>query len=642
MKKRFLYTLVLSIPFLTLISCNESKKDDDTNIKDDDKNDDTNNDDENNNNDDTNNNDKEEDDNKDDDSSNDDKPIEDIDEGNIDNSGTFKIVNSSDEEIEGVDGVYTITTADTYTLSGTLEEGYVYVNAEDQEVELDLDGVTIVSSTQSPIYAPEVDELTVKAKKGTENLIKDTRETKTVDDDNQGEGAISAKADLKLSGSGTLVVSANYNNGVHSTKDLTIKNQTLQVSAPNNAIKGKNSVSFEEGGTFNIISTNGDGIKTENTDTSKKGKQRGTVSISGGEIQITSKYDGIDASYNVEILDGEDDDGNAITPSLSIYSGTYSTPTSSSGDSWDWDNRGNSSSSSSSSSSDSYKGIKADNEVNISSGEIFIKSEDDGIHANYGTSFDSGSTGTGEVNISGGNLTIYSGDDGIHADNEVNIDGGDINVKEAYEAIEGNFITLNDGSVYVYAVDDGLNASNKISQTPYIYINGGYLDVTVASGDTDGIDSNGYYTQSGGVVVTRAPELSGNVNSAAIDTDSGASITGGTIIIVGSYEEFTSVGSEVYYHSWGTSSSVGGGTNTGGPGGGPGGGKHGNGSSSSSSSDSISLSSGTVGVVLNSSTVEFNITQSTSLLAVYSSDVTSGRSYNILNNSSVKTSWTAK
>ena len=76
-----------------------------------------------------------------------------------------------------------------------------------------------------------------------------------------------------------------------------------------------------------------------------------------------------------------------------------------------------------------------------------------------------------------------------------------------------------------------MNASKKINQTPTIEVSGGYLDVSVSpSGDTDGIDSNGNYTQTGGVVIARGPN-SGNMS--AIDADGTVSISGGTLIVLG-------------------------------------------------------------------------------------------------------------
>ena len=60
---------------------------------------------------------------------------------------------------------------------------------------------------------------------------------------------------------------------------------------------------------------------------------------------------------------------------------------------------------------------------------------------------------------------------------------------------------------------------------------GGYLDVTVSpSGDTDGIDSNGTYKQTGGIVIARGPN---NQNMAAIDADGTITVSRGTLIVLG-------------------------------------------------------------------------------------------------------------
>ena len=120
--------------------------------------------------------------------------------------------------------------------------------------------------------------------------------------------------------------------------------------------------------------------------------------------------------------------------------------------------------------------------------------------------------------------------DGIHADNELNITGGEIIIDSAYEGLEANVINVSGGSTKVAAVDDGVNACSGAS-TPQVNISGGYLDVSVSpNGDTDGIDSNGYYSQTGGVVITRGPN---SEMAAALDAERGISVSGGTLIVLG-------------------------------------------------------------------------------------------------------------
>lgn len=198
----------------------------------------------------------------------------------------------------------------------------------------------------------------------------------------------------------------------------------------------------------------------------------------------------------------------------------------------------------------STKGIKADSEITISGAVINISSTDDGIHANSDSDvLETGEAGKGTVAVSDGTITIASGDDGIHADKELNISGGYINVTTSYEGLEAMSLNISDGKVYVYATDDGLNACTGDGTTaPLINISGGYVDVTTASGDTDGIDSNGSYTQSGGMVLVKGGSSSGQV-SGSIDVDGAITITDGTCIALGGVCETPVNSSNAYVFS---------------------------------------------------------------------------------------------
>ncbi len=438
---------------------------------------------------------------------------------------------TEDGEFTSSDNVYTITSAGTYSITGLLK-GQIVVNAgEEDEVVIELNGVTITCDTDSPIKILSADKAEISAKKGTENVINDNRSNKTSDDDSQGKGAIYAKCDLKIKGSGTLVINATYNNGIHTTDDLKIQNLSLKVTAYNNAIKGNDSVEIVSGNIV-AISTNGDGIKTENTDANKNGETRGDITLSGGTITVYAAGDGFQSAHDFNMVTGEENSTSTVT----IYTGSYSGYTSSSA------------------STTSYKGVKVQNELNIDAGSITLKTYDDGLHADYGTTFEDGTKGKGTINISGGtvNMSVYapanktpggrmgpggwggqqtvSGADAIHADYILNISGGTINIDSAYEGLEANIINVSGGNTYVSANDDGVNAC-KGNTTPQINITGGYLDVTVSpNGDTDGIDSNGVYKQTGGVVIARGPY---SQNAAAIDADGSVTISSGTLIILG-------------------------------------------------------------------------------------------------------------
>ena len=202
-------------------------------------------------------------------------------------------------------------------------------------------------------------------------------------------------------------------------------------------------------------------------------------------------------------------------------------------------NWGNYASGNSNSADVSAKGIKAENEIYIKSGDINIKAYDDAIHANNDGILENGTTPLGNINISGGSLVLNASDDGIHADNIVNISGGETHVESSYEGIEGNVINITGGETYVYATDDGMNAT-KGKASPAINVSDGFLDVEVpTNGDTDGIDSNGAYNQTGGVVIVKGPGSASGASggAAALDTDGSVTLKNCTLIIFGCTEK---------------------------------------------------------------------------------------------------------
>ena len=560
-------------------------------------------------------------------------------------TGEFSITSTDGSTITQNDSVYTITQAGEYTVTGLLSEGQIVVNADDNaEITIVLNGTSITCSNGSPIYIKNADNVKIKSEENTYNCIVDTRAEADDNSDNSssenGNAAIYAACDLKLVGKGALSVTGNYNNGIQSKDDISIKNVTIKVNAVNNAIKGNDEVAIESGEII-AISRKGDGIKTSNSSLSTKGKQKGNVIISGGNIDIYAACDGIDAAYGVDVSgDGNlniytdtysdyseavaadnsgssasssgssistpdssisNPDSSASNPSSSAsnpgssnqnqgsssksssnatmmtYTTTANTdnqnnssvgtppdinnaqnngnmgnPPDMNNSSSNSDNNpdmkgnfgggnrtangmpGNNSSGNSSKKSYSTKGIKAESEINISGAAINISSTDDGIHANSDSGIlETGEDGKGIISISGGTITISTGDDGIHADKELNITDGYINVLTSYEGLEAITINISGGQSFVYAADDGINAcTGDGTSTPLINITGGYVDVTTGSGDTDGIDSNGNYTQSGGMVLVKGGSSSGQV-SGSIDVDGNITITGGTCVALG-------------------------------------------------------------------------------------------------------------
>lgn len=536
----------------------------------------------------------------------------------------------------------------TFTVSNNYKQ--IYVNVPEKTIVVELQGVTIENNENSPIYVEDCDNIELSAKKNTINNIKDTRAVYVEDVDGQGKGAIYVEnGDLKLKGTGTLNITANYLNGIHCKDDVKVQKQALNINAVNHGIRGNDSVTITSG--VVNISCGGDGLHSENSDISDKGNQKGNVTINGGEVTINSWGDAIQAAYNA-VINQEDSTvdtkltvktnkyssytGQTVETSKNVfylkmnsttysnggntyaayingqwYPATYKGTQSGGGmggpggpgggggstyyfyeiekpsgatsftlyrykgsnvteysltdynamsdakafnESYDtvqisinnkkisfgnWSNYA-SNTGNNNTAENSAKGIKAENEILISAGTIDIKAYDDAIHANNDGSLENKNTPLGNVTISGGNLTLNASDDGIHADGQLSITGGNTNIVTSYEGLEGNVINISGGSTYVYGTDDGVNATSGKS-SPSINVSGGLLDVEVpTNGDTDGIDSNGTYTQTGGTVIVKGPGSAsggGMAMAAALDTDGTVKITSGTLICFGAIEQ---------------------------------------------------------------------------------------------------------
>ena len=476
-------------------------------------------------------------------------------------TGDFTVTSDTSDGVTQSGSVYTITKAGEYTVTGLLSEGQLIVDAGDEdEITIVLNGTSITCSSGSPIYVKNASEVKIKSEENSFNEVIDNRTEATEDSsDDAGNAAIYATCDLKLVGKGVLVVTANYNNGIQSKDDLSIKNVIVKVTAVNNAVKGNDAVDIESGNII-AISAKGDGIKTSNSSISNKGNQKGIVTITGGNIDVYAACDGIDAAYGVDISD----DGN-----LNIYTDTYSEyseeVTSSGSSSGTSTSRNSSANKTASANTVSYVaasdtianapggfgggnmgGMDGQNggnapDMNGSSGGNKAGGDRPGMPGDFNESGNSsgqsystkGIKAESEINISGFTINISSTDDGMHADKQLDVNDGYINIVTSYEGLEAMTINLNGGKIYVYATDDGINACTGDGKTsPIVNVTAGYIDITTASGDTDGIDSNGNYVQTGGFVLVKGGSSSGNV-SGSIDVDGTVTITGGTCVALG-------------------------------------------------------------------------------------------------------------
>ena len=409
-------------------------------------------------------------------------------------AGSFTTTAGSEEVYIDGDGnviisgsTITISTGGTYMLTGYSANVQIFINvAATEKVTLVLDNADLTSLDGPVINAEQSDKLIINVVDGTINMLSDASSSTS-----EIKSCIFSNDDITINGTGTLIINANYNNGINTDDDLRITNGNITINAANNCLKANDSVQITTATL--ILNADNDAIHVENTvDTAK-----GNIMIDSGTITISAYGDGMDASNTITITGG----------SFDITSGVGNTNIATT----------------------SAKGLKGTVAVLIASGTFDIVSKDDAIHANT------------NVQIDNGEFTISSSDDGIHADTSLTINGGIINITKSYEGIESINIIINGGTIHVVASDDGLNAAggNDGSSTfggwpgsatgnATITFTGGYIYVNSKG---DGVDANGSISMSGGTVIVSGPTDSGN---GPLDYDSTFTMTGGQFVAAGS------------------------------------------------------------------------------------------------------------
>ena len=344
-----------------------------------------------------------------------------------------------------------INNAGVYTVSGTLDDGMLEINT-DGAVKLILSDVSITNTSGPAIYVAEADTAIIETAEGTTNTLKDGSIYSGWDEDVCG--TIFSHDDLVLQGSGSLMVEANFEDGIVGKDDLKINSGTYIIEAKDEGIRGRDSVYIVDG-TFEITA-GGDAIKSNNSDEVSKG----WIKIDGGYISASASDDGIHAESSLEINGG----------TIQI--------------------------------AHSYEGLEGAR-ITINGGEISVVSSDDGLNAAGGNDSSSPnmsryqqSSNTYAIYINGGRLYVNSSGDGIDSNGALYINGGVVIVDGPINSGNGALdaetgVVYNGGSVIAVgasgmAVAPG-NASEKYSISVFFtsnYSSGTTITVTDTSGNT--------------------------------------------------------------------------------------------------------------------------------------------------------------
>ena len=451
---------------------------------------------------------------------------------------------SSSDSVKISGSTVTITEEATYVVTGELNDGMLIVDAsETAKLQLVFNGVNITSKTSAALYILEADKVFLTLAKGTKNTLENGGSFTAIDDSNI-DSALFSKQDLTMNGTGSLTVTSPAGHGIVCKDDLVITGGSYEVNSAYHCLDANDSLRLTDA-TLNIDAGK-DALHCENNDDASKG----FVYILSGSIKAEAEGDGISAGAYMQIEDGTID---------LLVGGGSENGTKEHSDSFGGFMGGrrqgdipqeNTQIAETEEDSTSMKGLKAVSNLAISGGNITINSADDSIHSDT------------SLTINGGTFNIASGDDAVHAEETLTVTAGKIDISESYEGLEALNIDVQGGNIKLKASDDGLNAAGGNDQSGTtggrdgmfgggpgtmgghgggpngggmsansngsVKISGGTLYIN-SSGD--GVDANGTLEISGGHTTVTGPTQG---DTATIDYDKTAVITGGTFIGTGS------------------------------------------------------------------------------------------------------------
>lgn len=365
--------------------------------------------------------------------------------------------------------IITIKTEGVYILSGSLSNGQIIIDADDS------DKIQLVLNSVNINCNTSAAIYCKNAKKLFVTTVGDStlsNKNDFVNDDEKINGVIYSKSNLTLNGSKKLTVNAKYGNAVVSNDDLMITSGDYDFTAEKHTIKANDSVRIANA-SFNLNATK-DAIHCENDEVTK-----GYVYIESGSITINAESDGIQASSAIKICDGTID----IQSSKEGIEGRF---------------------------------------IDVAGGDINIVSSDDGFNASDKSQENNDSDS--QVNQTENTPPAPPENDQQAPPEMPNNNNGEM--KEPPSAPQGN-----NGNENIEPPVDmekgGFGQMGEGSTDCSLTISGGNITVNA---DGDGLDSNGIIKITGGQTVVYGAENNGN---SAFDYQTGATITGGSIIAIG-------------------------------------------------------------------------------------------------------------
>ena len=351
------------------------------------------------------------------------------------------------------DGGVVIAESGWYELSGSLTDGSITVDANsNSKVYIRLSDVSVSCSDSAALIVNQADKVFLTLAEGTVNTLASGADYSSAAVSEGVGGAIYAKDDLTINGSGSLSVTAEYKHGIEANDDLVITGGEITITAAKDGINAND--------TIRIMKAS---ITVDAADEAIQQKtEEGYIYIESGTFDLTGADDGIKAAGSI-IIEGGDfaissgDDAVHSDADITINGGNVVI-------------------------AKCYEGIEALN-ITQNGGSVEIYPTDDGFNANGNG---------GNVTITGGTLTIMNSDgndaDGIDSNGSVNISGGTVTVAVIgggsnnaidYGSESGGELTITGGTVIALGASNMAEAPGESSTQSVIFYN---LTASAAAG----------------------------------------------------------------------------------------------------------------------------------------------------------------
>ena len=377
---------------------------------------------------------------------------------------------SSNVSIDG--STLKIKAEGVYVITGESSDGQIIVDAADADkVQIVLDGVTITNNNGPCIYVKNADKTFITLAENSKNKLSDTGDTYDKIGDENVDGVIYSKDDITFQGTGSLTVKAGYAHAIVGKDDLKVTGGTYNLTAAKKGIAAEDSVRIKNGDF--TIEAGDDAIHADND----KDADKGYVYIAGGTFSIKAGDDGVHAETALTVDDGKIDISESVEglegSVVNINGGDINVVSSD-------DGINAVGAPDASSDKNQTEGAKTDSKKTVTNQTDSAKTDSTETVTNQTGSAKTDSTETVTNQTDSANIdntptdTTNGGKSGMTRGAMPGNDGGNM------DSTEDAVITITDGTIYVNAGGDGLDSNG------YIYIKGG---VTTVDGPTDGGNS---------------------------------------------------------------------------------------------------------------------------------------------------------